>query len=367
MATKSIENSAERLYLGNLPREVIGHVCEYLPPEEKRQNRCVSKLFSQVIMETPWIEYEKENRTLTSRIITTSRYTALGIHLKVVALNTPLVQAPQRTNSTTKLGSSILNDFGILIWNEHKDEIIQTLEGRHGHKASVVSVNFSPDCQMVVSASKDGIIMIWDVYTGKSIQTLETGWDSVPSLQVYFINEGQKIVCEHKDSAGASVCKVWDLNTPEERLVRVISGQSKRDILPEFLRSKNNREICTYAISFIADTALDNIALLFATNRGQYFGYEYTSNRIEMMQSLPPEILPQTLDRFLQKTNQWFEEKSKEELDQQDISKIRELITAEMSLRQQEKRKQKLKKMASCAAVVGGIIAAYSIFKKKNK
>ena len=43
-----------------------------------------------------------------------------------------------------------------------------------GHKACVNSVNFSPDGQYLISGSDDKTIKLWDISTGKEIQSVNT-------------------------------------------------------------------------------------------------------------------------------------------------------------------------------------------------
>jgi WD40 repeat protein len=52
----------------------------------------------------------------------------------------------------------------------------QTLKG---HSGSVSSVAFSPDGKLVVSASYDKTIRLWDAVTGAALQTLKGHLDKI--------------------------------------------------------------------------------------------------------------------------------------------------------------------------------------------
>lgn len=50
--------------------------------------------------------------------------------------------------------------------------LIRRLEG---HQSSVVSCDFSPDSALLVTASYDSCVIMWDPYTGEQLRTLRYG------------------------------------------------------------------------------------------------------------------------------------------------------------------------------------------------
>lgn len=50
--------------------------------------------------------------------------------------------------------------------------LIRRLEG---HQSSVVSCDFSPDAALLVTASYDACVIMWDPYTGEQLRTLRYG------------------------------------------------------------------------------------------------------------------------------------------------------------------------------------------------
>jgi WD40 repeat protein len=93
------------------------------------------------------------------------------------------------------------------------------------HKSEVTSLAFSPDGQMLVSASRDGALILWDVPSGQFVSSLLVGnmdaEKAKPISGVVFSPDGSRLV-----SAGSEVV-VWDLS-PEGWLERAgsIAGRN---------------------------------------------------------------------------------------------------------------------------------------------
>jgi len=67
-----------------------------------------------------------------------------------------------------------LEENDVAIWNYLTNELVFQLKG---HYANIFSAIFSPDGNCLASSSRDGIIRIWDVNTGKCINLIVQGKD----------------------------------------------------------------------------------------------------------------------------------------------------------------------------------------------
>ena len=79
-----------------------------------------------------------------------------------------------------------------------------------GHRTSVNSVSFSPNRLLLASASSDNTIGIWDVATGKKIQTLTGHKATVNSVN--FNPDGKTLASASSDKT----IKIWDVATGNE-------------------------------------------------------------------------------------------------------------------------------------------------------
>jgi WD40 repeat protein len=80
-----------------------------------------------------------------------------------------------------------------------------------GHKARVLSVSLSPDGRLLASGSADGSIKLWEVATGKLINTIEEHFNAV--LIVSFSPNGQLLAFA---SNSDNTVKLWDITTNKE-------------------------------------------------------------------------------------------------------------------------------------------------------
>jgi NB-ARC domain/WD domain, G-beta repeat/Trypsin-like peptidase domain len=94
--------------------------------------------------------------------------------------------------------------------------LIRTLEG---HSTSVIDCAVSPDGQLIVSASSDRTLKVWDALTGQLLRTLEGHSDSVSGCA--FSPGGQLIVSASYDST----LKVWDAESGKFVAVFYADGQ----------------------------------------------------------------------------------------------------------------------------------------------
>jgi len=102
--------------------------------------------------------------------------------------------------------ASASHDKTIKLWDVQTGKQITTLNGHD----LVNSVSFSPDGQILASASTDKTIKLWDIQTGKEITTLDGHHDFV--LSVSFSPDGQILASASRDTT----IKLWDVQTGKE-------------------------------------------------------------------------------------------------------------------------------------------------------
>jgi WD40 repeat protein len=95
--------------------------------------------------------------------------------------------------------------------------LIRTLEG---HSSRVSDCAFSPDGKLIVSASFDRTLKVWDSETGQLLRTLEDHWSYVNGYA--FRPDGKLIASASSDRT----LKVWDSET--DQLLRTLEGHSSR-------------------------------------------------------------------------------------------------------------------------------------------
>jgi WD40 repeat protein len=86
-----------------------------------------------------------------------------------------------------------------------RDEVRGSTKRLSGHTDAVASCAFSPNGQLLATASRDGTIRLWEVDSGSSIPPLRghDGW----ILSVAFSPDGEHLVSGSADGTA----KVWDL------------------------------------------------------------------------------------------------------------------------------------------------------------
>ena len=98
---------------------------------------------------------------------------------------------------------SASSDSTIRIWDVKTGQCVRTIKG---HNGSVNNANFSPDGKLIVSASDDRTVKIWDVQTGMNLKTLEGHNDVVFSS--FYSPDGKLIISESRDDA-----ILWDASS----------------------------------------------------------------------------------------------------------------------------------------------------------
>jgi WD40 repeat protein len=126
----------------------------------------------------------------------------------------------------SQLLASASVDKTIKLWDPPTGELRQTLDR---HSDVVEYVYFSPDSQLLASASNDKTIKLWDPTTGELCQTLEGHSEWVQSVS--FSPDGQLLASASDDKT----IKLWDPTTGELR--QTLEGHS------HWLRSKTNAEV----------------------------------------------------------------------------------------------------------------------------
>ena len=103
-----------------------------------------------------------------------------------------------------QLVASASNDNTVRLWDAKTGVVHQTLQG---HLDWVRSVAFSPDGQQVASASDDATVRLWDAKTGAAHQTLRDHERWVRS--VVFSPDGQLVA----SASGDAIVRLWDAKT----------------------------------------------------------------------------------------------------------------------------------------------------------
>ena len=112
----------------------------------------------------------------------------------------PINGQPNRALALSRQGSLLAAGSGaeIVMWNRHKK-----LFELRGHTASVSSLAFSADSQILVSGSYDQTIKLWNVKTGEAIDTLTGHQAAVCSVAYSY--DGKVIASSSADKT----VKIW--------------------------------------------------------------------------------------------------------------------------------------------------------------
>ncbi|MHC0067053.1 WD40 domain-containing protein [Nostoc sp. UIC 10890] len=114
-------------------------------------------------------------------------------------------------------------DHEICLWEVAKFKQFITC---NGHTASVRSLNFNPDGQILASGSNDQTVRLWNVNTGQCLKTLQGHTSGVESLS--FSPDGQILASGSNDQT----VRLWNVNTGQ--CVKMMLGHTSRVIFVAF-------------------------------------------------------------------------------------------------------------------------------------
>ena len=103
--------------------------------------------------------------------------------------------------------ASASTDKTVKLWDVGTGKELNTLKG---HQGEVRSVSFSPDGKTLASASADKTVKLWDVGTGKELKTLKGHQSGV--YGVSFSPDGKTLA----SASGDTTVKLWDVETGKE-------------------------------------------------------------------------------------------------------------------------------------------------------
>lgn len=99
------------------------------------------------------------------------------------------------------------------------------------HTESIVSVQYSPDGSKILSLSKNEVAILWDISTGKSLQT----YSNIRSIE--YSPDGSKILSLSRDG----VTKLWDISTSQ--CLKIYNSESYPLYLPRPQFSPNGETV----------------------------------------------------------------------------------------------------------------------------
>ncbi len=102
-----------------------------------------------------------------------------------------------------KLILTASDDLTIKLWDAASGRVIRVLSG---HTKTINRALFSPDGKTIFSASEDGTVRIWDVASGRAVRTLDTK-ESVSGVSLAVSPDGKYVVRSQEKT------QIWDVFT----------------------------------------------------------------------------------------------------------------------------------------------------------
>ncbi|NEN95538.1 MAG: WD40 repeat domain-containing protein [Moorea sp. SIO3I7] len=153
---------------------------------------------------------------------------------------------------------SASSDHTVKVWDLNTGAEVLTLTG---HTSPVNAVAVTPDGTRVISGASDNTVRVWSLATGKEIQRFNR--HSLPVVALAVTPDGKKVVSA--SIANYESMKVWDLETAKEELTLIGHG----DLVRTVVITSDNRVISGSDDGTIKVWNLTNGKMLFRKIHGQ--------------------------------------------------------------------------------------------------
>jgi WD40 repeat protein len=162
------------------------------------------------MQQMPWVDADTQTQVELALLNTVSNVAApntLGGQAKSV---TAVSFSPDGKRLATAS-----DDTTVKLWDVNTGKEIQTLRG---HTDVVRDVSFSPNGKLLASASRDNTVKLWDANTGKEIDTLRGHTDWVWGIS--FSPDSKRLA----SASGDKTVKLWDVSAGKE--IQTLTGHT---------------------------------------------------------------------------------------------------------------------------------------------
>ena len=177
------------------------------------------------------------------------------------------------SSDNSKIVSASWDDT-IKVWELNTGRLLNTLEG---HSSAVYSVAISSDNSKIVSGSGrwDKTIKVWDLNTGKLLNTLEGHSSWVSSLAIS--SDNSKIVSGSADKT----IKIWNLNTG--KLLNTLEGHSDVSVAISVAISDNSKIVSIAIVIPSGESGSDKTIKFWNLDKGKcYLRYKFDERMISL-------------------------------------------------------------------------------------